>query len=232
MAVVFIDLDGLKPLNDAYGHEAGDAAIFATAVPATQATDTCDVVGRLGGDEFLVVLCHEHSCDGDAVVARIHESVSNCRVPVGDAMVPLEASLGVALAHCDPTDPMMLVRQADEAMYEAKINRTGEPGSKHLFRGLRPPRRLGTGIMPGFDRVDPSRKILSVVAQPLSASEASAPRRVTSDPGSYRETRQTLSLAIDRDRHIANDQKSTHVGSWVSNLPPFRTPQPRRLNRV
>jgi len=121
VAVLFIDLDGLKPLNDAYGHEAGDAAIFATAVALMQATDTCDVVGRLGGDEFLVVLCHEHSCDGDAVVARIHESVSNCRVPVGESMVPLQASLGVALAHCDPdTDPMLLVRQADEAMYEAK----------------------------------------------------------------------------------------------------------------
>jgi len=121
VAVLFIDLDGLKPLNDAYGHEAGDAAIFATAVALMQATDTCDVVGRLGGDEFLVVLCHEHSCDGDAVVARIRDSVSSCSVPVGDAMVPLEASLGVALAHCDPdTDPMMLVRQADEAMYEAK----------------------------------------------------------------------------------------------------------------
>jgi diguanylate cyclase (GGDEF)-like protein len=122
VAVLFIDLDGLKPLNDTYGHEAGDAAIFATAVALMQATDKCDVVGRLGGDEFLVVLCHEHSCDGDAVVARIRESVSNCSVPVGgDSIVPLEASLGVALAQCDPdTDPMMLVRQADEAMYEAK----------------------------------------------------------------------------------------------------------------
>jgi len=121
VAVLFIDLDGLKPLNDVYGHEAGDNAILATALALTHATDSCDVVGRLGGDEFLVVLCHDHSCDGDTVVSRIRQCVADCRIPVNDAMVPLEASVGVALAQCDPdTDPMTLVRQADEAMYEAK----------------------------------------------------------------------------------------------------------------
>ncbi len=121
VAVLFIDLDGLKPLNDTYGHEVGDTAILATGMALMQATDDCDVVGRLGGDEFLVVLCHEHSCDGDTVVARIRDSVAQCRIPVQDVLVPLEASVGVALTQCDSdTDPMRLVRQADEAMYEAK----------------------------------------------------------------------------------------------------------------
>jgi diguanylate cyclase (GGDEF)-like protein len=119
--VLFIDLDGLKPLNDTYGHEVGDSAIFQTAMTLVQVTDQCDVVGRLGGDEFLVVLCHEHSCDGAAVVERIQNAVAQCRIPAQDILVPLEASVGVALAQCDPdTDPMLLVRQADEAMYEAK----------------------------------------------------------------------------------------------------------------
>jgi diguanylate cyclase (GGDEF)-like protein len=121
VAVLFIDLDGLKPLNDTYGHEVGDTAILATGMALMQATQECDVVGRLGGDEFLVVLCHEHSCDGDTVVAGIRDSVSQCRIPVQGVLVPLEASVGVALAQCDSdTDPMLLVRQADEAMYEAK----------------------------------------------------------------------------------------------------------------
>ena len=121
VAVLFIDLDGLKPLNDTYGHEVGDTAILATGMALMQATDDCDVVGRLGGDEFLVVLCHEHSCIGDTVVAKIRDSVSQCRIPVQDMLVPLEASVGVALTQCDTdTDPMLLVRQADEAMYEAK----------------------------------------------------------------------------------------------------------------
>ncbi|HEY5026024.1 MAG TPA: diguanylate cyclase [Acidimicrobiales bacterium] len=121
VAVLFIDLDGLKPLNDTYGHEVGDTAILATGMALMQATDDCDVVGRLGGDEFLVVLCHAHSCTGDTVVERIRESVAQCRIPVQDVLVPLEASVGVALTQCDgDTDPMLLVRQADEAMYEAK----------------------------------------------------------------------------------------------------------------
>ena len=121
VAVLFIDLDGLKPLNDTYGHEVGDTAILATAMALMQATQDCDVVGRLGGDEFLVVLCHDHSCNDDTVVHRIRDSVAQCRIPVQDVLVPLEASVGVALARCDSdTDPMLLVRQADEAMYEAK----------------------------------------------------------------------------------------------------------------
>ena len=121
VAVIFIDLDRLKPLNDTYGHEAGDAAILGTGIALLEATGTCDVVGRLGGDEFLLVLCHEHSCEGDAVAERIRQSVMRRSIPVRDSFVPLEASVGVALAQCDSdTDPMSLVHQADEAMYEAK----------------------------------------------------------------------------------------------------------------
>ena len=77
--MLFIDLDGLKPLNDTYGHEVGDTAIVATGMALMEATDTCDVVGRLGGDEFLVVLCHDHSFCGDTVAQNIHDNVSRCR---------------------------------------------------------------------------------------------------------------------------------------------------------
>jgi diguanylate cyclase (GGDEF)-like protein len=121
VAVLFIDIDELKPLNDTYGHEVGDAAIMNTGWALMEATGTCDVVGRLGGDEFLVVLCPEHSIDGNATVERIHRSVFQHAIHVGDTAVPLAASVGVALTQCDSgTDPMTLVRQADEAMYEAK----------------------------------------------------------------------------------------------------------------
>ncbi len=121
VAVLFIDIDELKPLNDTYGHEVGDAAILNTGWALMEATGKCDVVGRLGGDEFLVVLCPEHSIDGNATVERIHRSVFQHAIRVGDTSVPLAASVGVALTQCDSgTDPMTLVRQADEAMYEAK----------------------------------------------------------------------------------------------------------------
>ncbi len=121
VAVLFVDLDGLKPLNDDYGHEVGDAAILTTAMSLMFATEPCDVVGRLGGDEFLVVLCHRHSCDSARVVQRIRDSIAERTITIDGASLALEASVGIALAQCDPdTDPMVLVRQADEAMYEAK----------------------------------------------------------------------------------------------------------------
>jgi len=121
VAVLFVDLDGLKPLNDTYGHETGDTAILSTGIALLEATGRCDVVGRLGGDEFLIVLCHDHSCEGDTVAEQIRQSVARRSIPVHDELVPLEASVGVALTECDSdTDPMRLVRQADEAMYEAK----------------------------------------------------------------------------------------------------------------
>jgi diguanylate cyclase (GGDEF)-like protein len=121
VAVLFIDLDGLKLLNDEYGHEAGDNAILVTAQALLKSTSLCDVVGRLGGDEFLVVLCHEHSADGNAVADRIRRTVAEHSIPVQGFFVPLQASVGVALTQCDSaTDPMKLVHEADQAMYEAK----------------------------------------------------------------------------------------------------------------
>jgi diguanylate cyclase (GGDEF)-like protein len=121
VGVLFIDLDGLKQLNDTYGHEFGDAALVATAEALVEATDPCDVVGRLGGDEFLVVLCHEHSGDGSEVAARVNETFARHSLTVQDVVVPLRASVGVALTRCDAdTDPIELVRRADAAMYEAQ----------------------------------------------------------------------------------------------------------------
>ncbi len=121
VAVLFIDIDGLKVLNDTYGHEAGDTAILVTARSLLEATSDCDVVGRLGGDEFLVVLCHEHSRDGHEVADRIRRTVVGHSIPVHGLLIPLEVSVGIALAQCDAaTDPMQLVHEADEAMYGAK----------------------------------------------------------------------------------------------------------------
>jgi diguanylate cyclase (GGDEF)-like protein len=121
VAVLFIDLDGLKQLNDTYGHEVGDSAVVSTADAILEATNPCDVVGRLGGDEFLVVLCHDHSGDGHVIATRINESLAHRSLPVKNILVPLRASVGAALARCDAdTDPMTLVHQADAAMYQAK----------------------------------------------------------------------------------------------------------------
>ncbi len=121
VGVLFVDLNGLKQLNDTYGHEAGDAAICATSEALLEASQPCDVVGRLGGDEFLIVLCHEHGLKAEESAAKMSEAVGRRSVPAEGKLIPLTASVGLALAQCDAnTDPMELVRQADDAMYDAK----------------------------------------------------------------------------------------------------------------
>ncbi len=121
VAVLFVDLDGLKTLNDDYGHDVGDRAIAVTADALREAVGPCDVVGRLGGDEFLVVLCAAHSPSGAAMADRIRTTVACRSVETGQIVVALQCSVGVALAQCDAeTDPVELVRVADEAMYEGK----------------------------------------------------------------------------------------------------------------
>ena len=121
VAVLFIDLDGLKPLNDFYGHDAGDRAIVATAEALRDTIGDHGVVGRLGGDEFLAVLAGDERRTGSSIVERVRQAVSERSVSADGIIIPLQCSIGVALAECgSDTDPMELVRQADEAMYEAK----------------------------------------------------------------------------------------------------------------
>src|ERR1019366_927678 len=76
VAVLFIDLDGLKPINDTYGHDVGDQAIVATAEALQETIGTYGMVGRLGGDEFLVVLSGEERRIVGSVVDRIRQAVA------------------------------------------------------------------------------------------------------------------------------------------------------------
>jgi diguanylate cyclase (GGDEF)-like protein len=121
VAVIFIDLDGLKHLNDAYGHEAGDQAIVATAEALSETIGDGGTVGRLGGDEFLVVLDGEEYREVRSVADRIQAAVAARNVSTGGLTIPLRCSIGIAFAERESDiDPMELVRRADEAMYEAK----------------------------------------------------------------------------------------------------------------
>jgi len=118
-AVLFLDLDDFKMVNDSLGHAAGDALLETVARRLLSATRGCDTVGRLGGDEFAVLL-EGMAEDGDvqAVVERIYASL---RVPVAldGTDVRAAASIGVAYAH-GVADADKLLRNADVAMYHAK----------------------------------------------------------------------------------------------------------------
>jgi diguanylate cyclase (GGDEF)-like protein len=119
VALIFIDLDEFKQVNDRFGHAAGDRLLQAVAGRVERAVRRTDTVARLGGDEFTIIL-EGLQCAEDA--ARIAEKVlESLRRPflLDDVVVPLSASLGIAIA-AQGERPDALTRRADAAMYRAK----------------------------------------------------------------------------------------------------------------
>jgi len=119
VAVLFMDLDHFKDVNDTLGHAAGDELLIAVAHALSAVVRTVDTVARLGGDEFVVV-CEELTSAGAAVeiATRILDAVDSLPPPTPGLQI--EASVGIAVTHSSDADPDELLRRADEAMYEAK----------------------------------------------------------------------------------------------------------------
>ncbi|MBM2615846.1 GGDEF domain-containing protein [Actinoplanes sp. LDG1-06] len=119
-ALLYIDLDGFKPVNDTFGHEAGDAVLVAVAHRINSLVRTGDVVARLGGDEFAVILPWTDDETAEAVAGRIVEALSE---PFDTPTRPVfvGASIGVITAHSG-ANPDAELRRADTAMYAAKNN--------------------------------------------------------------------------------------------------------------
>ncbi|MCU7727803.1 sensor domain-containing diguanylate cyclase [Actinoplanes sp. KI2] len=125
-AVVFLDLNGFKQVNDVYGHAAGDRLLTHVANRLRMTVPADGVVGRIGGDEF-VVICRDVA--GPAGAERIGaDLLAGLRAEVVDAagnVLTPEASVGVAWAPCGAAGPEELIARADAAMYQAKKTRTG-----------------------------------------------------------------------------------------------------------
>jgi diguanylate cyclase (GGDEF)-like protein len=120
LAVLFLDVDNFKVVNDSLGHEAGDELLTALAPRLAEAVRSGDTVARFGGDEF-VLLCEEVADEREAV--EIAQRVKECfarplRIAGGEHFVT--ASIGVALPSTGHNDPDSLLRDADAAMYQAK----------------------------------------------------------------------------------------------------------------
>jgi diguanylate cyclase (GGDEF)-like protein len=119
VAVLFIDLDGFKSVNDAFGHRVGDDVLVAASDRLRSVVRPNDTVARVGGDEF-VILCEDvHRADDAIVVARRVVEVMACPFVIDGQHLQLAASVGVALAG-DTTTTSLLVQDADRAMYRAK----------------------------------------------------------------------------------------------------------------
>lgn len=124
-AVLYIDLDGFKALNDGYGHAAGDAVLKHVARVLVDSVRESDVVGRLGGDEFGVILNRASAEEARAKAASLSEKINNAAILYAGVHHRILASFGVhPIAMVE--DPETAIARADEAMYAEKHARRAE----------------------------------------------------------------------------------------------------------
>ena len=123
MGLLFLDLDRFKEANDRFGHDVGDALIREVAQRLTGSLRESDVVSRYGGDEFVVILNGGDYIEPETVADKLLDRISAPYHINGHTIDFLSASIGISLFPEDGTDPDTLVRQADQAMYRAKLIR-------------------------------------------------------------------------------------------------------------
>jgi len=119
--LIYIDLDGFKPVNDVHGHEAGDQLLCAVAQRLAGVVRKYDLVARLGGDEFAVFFSEVEGMDWLCAMARRVHAAIVAPFEIGGAPIRVGASLGVAVS-AEASSPGLLLAAADRAMYEAKHN--------------------------------------------------------------------------------------------------------------
>jgi diguanylate cyclase (GGDEF)-like protein/PAS domain S-box-containing protein len=130
VALLFIDLDGFKPVNDEYGHEVGDALLKAVAVRLGETLRHADTAARIGGDEFVALLpAITAAADALHIAGKLRAALS-APFDIGGRRIGISASFGVALYPQDGDTPAELMRKADAAMYVDKHARQAAGGAQ------------------------------------------------------------------------------------------------------
>ena len=142
VALLFVDLDDFKRVNDSYGHAAGDQILVRVAERLVSAVRADDVVGRQSGDEFAVLLGHVR--DDDEAIASAERILGELRRPIllGGHSITVGGSVGIALASAASTSAEDLLTQADAAMYAGKAEGKG----RHAIYEPRMPTRTWTEL--------------------------------------------------------------------------------------
>ncbi|MEM6511745.1 MAG: diguanylate cyclase [Pseudomonadota bacterium] len=125
-AVLFIDIDQFKPINDHYGHAIGDMVLAVLAQRLVKTSRESDTVGRVGGDEFVVIAETIQDDNDIATLIKRYEAALNRGIPAGERDLRVGASIGAACYPSDADNPDELLRIADERMYRNKARRGSE----------------------------------------------------------------------------------------------------------
>ena len=120
LSVIMMDADNFKQVNDTYGHNAGDAVLVALARTAEAALRSFDMVGRMGGEEFAIILVHTNIQAAAACAERIRSSVAALKFDGPSGPFGVTASFGVAQGRADDESFSVLLNRADRGLYDAK----------------------------------------------------------------------------------------------------------------
>lgn len=169
VALLFVDLDGFKLINDTHGHETGDAVLKTVASRLIEQVRPGDTVGRLAGDEF-VVLCEqvEQPTSMSVLAERLNDSL-RAAIHLDEQTLFISASIGIAIGGASTHGADDLLRQADTAMYDVK--QKGRDGWTFFNEGLQEKARQRLAISNGL-RVAIERNELSLRFQPIVAAES------------------------------------------------------------
>lgn len=163
VALILIDLDGFKEINDTHGHGVGDQFLIESSVRLTHVLREHDFIARLGGDEFSVIISKHHDLKYlNDITERIRQQLSK-EYHIGDLTIVTSASIGVSRYPSDSSKPEALVTCADAAMYEAKRNGRNLVCfyNQHLDKDLNLKLKIRAGLRTAIDNQQ-----LSLVFQP------------------------------------------------------------------
>ncbi|OMF17981.1 diguanylate cyclase [Paenibacillus amylolyticus] len=121
LAVMFVDADGFKQVNDTYGHDVGDQVLLEMAKRLSETIPTTDTVARLGGDEFIILSHLKDDHDAD-IIAKQLEAAFSTHFKIAGNYINLSISIGISLFPKHGQEPSELLRHADRAMYKIKKN--------------------------------------------------------------------------------------------------------------
>ena len=120
VAILFLDLNSFKAINDTLGHEVGDVLLMTVAQRLPQAIRESDYAGRLGGDEFLIILQDINSLENAQKIANNIRNLIRQPCVINTETVTIDVSIGISLYPDDTTEINALIHQADKSMYQAK----------------------------------------------------------------------------------------------------------------